>query len=166
MEALWTLYRPRLLALARKRLLGTSVGLGQEEDAVLSALAAFFCGVQRGRFPRLHDRNDLWNLLVAITRHKIVDLLMRESRQPSGSMDGGQQIADPTPPPDVHLRLQELLDLLGDARLRAVAWSKLEGYTNEEIAATLGWTVRTIERKLRLIRSIWTEAFRIEEDTP
>jgi DNA-binding CsgD family transcriptional regulator len=32
----------------------------------------------------------------------------------------------------------------------------MEGYTTEEIAAKLGYVPRTIERKLRLIRAIWT----------
>ena len=32
---------------------------------------------------------------------------------------------------------------------------KLEGHTNEEIAALLGRSVPTVERKLRLIRKLW-----------
>ena len=31
------------------------------------------------------------------------------------------------------------------------------GYTNEEIAAQVGCGVRTVERRLRLIRSIWEQ---------
>jgi DNA-binding CsgD family transcriptional regulator len=33
---------------------------------------------------------------------------------------------------------------------------KLEGYTNDEIAAKLGCARRTVERKLRVIRAVWT----------
>jgi DNA-directed RNA polymerase specialized sigma24 family protein len=47
---------------------------------------------------------------------------------------------------------QRLLDGLGDDRLRAVAVWKMEGYTNEEIAAKLGRTLRSVERKLQVIR--------------
>jgi DNA-directed RNA polymerase specialized sigma24 family protein len=39
-----------------------------------------------------------------------------------------------------------------------VALWKMEGYANEEIAAKLGCVPRTVERRLRLIRSVWTEA--------
>jgi DNA-directed RNA polymerase specialized sigma24 family protein len=33
----------------------------------------------------------------------------------------------------------------------------MEGYGNEEIAARLGYGLRTVERRLRLIRSIWEQ---------
>jgi DNA-directed RNA polymerase specialized sigma24 family protein len=33
----------------------------------------------------------------------------------------------------------------------------VEGYCNEEIAARLGCGLRTVERRLRLIRSIWEQ---------
>ena len=49
----------------------------------------------------------------------------------------------------------EMLDRLSDAILRAIALWKMEGFTTDEIAAKLGCTTRTIERKLRLIRRLW-----------
>ena len=50
---------------------------------------------------------------------------------------------------------QRLLDGLGDDELRMLALWKMEGYTNAEIAAKLGRSQPTVERKLRLIRSRW-----------
>ena len=50
-----------------------------------------------------------------------------------------------------------LLDGLGDDALRSVAVWKLEGYTNEEIAAKLGRAPATVERKLRMIRDAWAK---------
>jgi DNA-directed RNA polymerase specialized sigma24 family protein len=165
---LWELYWPRLLGLARKKL--PPIGLGDEEDVVLSALASFFRGAPDGKFPLTKNRTDLWKILVVITSRKIVDLITRDRRQPAGIPDGADEIPDPRPSTEFHLTLKELLDSLddpkygsGDPPLRFVAWSKLEGYTNEQIAAMSDCTVRTIERKLRLIRSIWTETFRIED---
>jgi DNA-directed RNA polymerase specialized sigma24 family protein len=38
-----------------------------------------------------------------------------------------------------------------------LATLKLEGYTNDEIADTLGVVTRTIERKLNLIRQLWLD---------
>ena len=52
---------------------------------------------------------------------------------------------------------QRLLDSLGSAELAQVALWKMEGYANEEIAAKLGCVPRTVERKLRLIRSLWAD---------
>jgi DNA-directed RNA polymerase specialized sigma24 family protein len=39
--------------------------------------------------------------------------------------------------------------------LRSVATYKLEGYTNDEIAARLGCVTSTVERKLARIRGQW-----------
>jgi DNA-directed RNA polymerase specialized sigma24 family protein len=50
---------------------------------------------------------------------------------------------------------ERLLCSLEDAGLRSVAVWKMEGYTNAEIAAKLDCGLRSVERKLRLIRSTW-----------
>jgi DNA-directed RNA polymerase specialized sigma24 family protein len=50
---------------------------------------------------------------------------------------------------------RRLLDLLGDEQLQRIAVWRLEGHTNQEIADRLGCVVETVERRLRLIRSIW-----------
>ena len=47
-----------------------------------------------------------------------------------------------------------LASLDNDERCSAAVW-KMEGGTNEEIAAKLGRSVRTVTRTLRLIRSSW-----------
>ena len=47
---------------------------------------------------------------------------------------------------------QRLLDRLPNAKSRSIAVWKMEGYTNEEIAAELGCATSTVERKLRAIR--------------
>jgi DNA-directed RNA polymerase specialized sigma24 family protein len=39
--------------------------------------------------------------------------------------------------------------------LQDVATWKLEGYTNDEIAARLGCVTSTVERKLARIRTMW-----------
>ena len=51
---------------------------------------------------------------------------------------------------------QRLLDRLGDARLREIAAASLDGCANEEIAARIQCSLATVERKLKLIRSLWT----------
>ena len=49
---------------------------------------------------------------------------------------------------------ERLLNFLDDDQ-RAIAVAKLEGLTNPEIAARLDRSLRTVERKLQLIRGIW-----------
>jgi DNA-directed RNA polymerase specialized sigma24 family protein len=142
----------------------------------LSAFDSFCRGAARGHFPRLSDRDDLWRLLVVITARKASHLIRDENRQKRG---GGapagpparpglfwvdQELAglvDSEPTPEFAAQVAEecrrLLKALGDAELESVALWKMEGYTNEEIAGRLGCVARSVERKLRLIRKIWSK---------
>jgi DNA-directed RNA polymerase specialized sigma24 family protein len=134
-------------------------------------------GAAQGRFPLLSDRHNLWQLLVVITARKALDLIEHEQRQKRGggavrgesAVDkpqdsstaeaGLEQILGPEPTPAFAAQLAEeyqlLLGKLDDEQLRSVAVWKMEGYTNDEIAAKLACTPRTVERKLRMIRTLW-----------
>ena len=62
------------------------------------------------------------------------------------------------PTPDMLAAInEEYQRLLGALKqeLQTVARMKLEGYTNREIATTLGRVERTVERKLERIRHTW-----------
>ena len=39
--------------------------------------------------------------------------------------------------------------------VRELALARMEGYSNEEIAQRLGCSVRTVERRLHLVRTKW-----------
>jgi DNA-directed RNA polymerase specialized sigma24 family protein len=175
-QPLWEKYFRRLVCYARDKLASVPRRAADEEDVALSAFASFCRAVAQGRFPALHDRDDLWQLLVLITDRKACDLANYERRQRRG---GGKvldeaalrqgdaaaedaplaQLRSPEPSPEFALRAAEewrrLLDLLGDADLQQVTVWKMEGYTVEEIAAQLGRAPRTVKRWLRLIRQIW-----------
>jgi DNA-directed RNA polymerase specialized sigma24 family protein len=168
---LWERYFQRLVGLARVKLRGAPRRAADEEDVALSALDSFFRGAEHGRFPRLDDRDDLWRLLMVITARKASHLIRDESRQKRGGgpfalgaiagLDPAEleQIRDPEPPPELVAQVaeecQRLLACLEDPVLTALARWKMEGFTNDEIAARLGCAPRTVERKLRLIRAVW-----------
>jgi DNA-directed RNA polymerase specialized sigma24 family protein len=137
--------------------------------------------VAAGRFPQLADRHDLWSLLLVITARKAGAQLRQERRHkrgggavrgesalvaPAGTSNGRglEQLAAPQPTPDLAAQLAEEyarhLQALGDDTLRAIALLKLEGYTNDEIAARLDCVPRTIERKLHVIRLVWEKEAR------
>jgi DNA-directed RNA polymerase specialized sigma24 family protein len=178
-QKLWQGYFQRLVGLARKKLKGTPRRAADEEDVALSAFDSFCRGAAQGRFPQLFDRDDLWQLLAVITARKAVDLVQHDRRQKrgggmvqgesaliappdcSGAETGMEQIMDREPTPEFAAQLAEecrrLLGGLADDQLRALALWKMEGYTNEEIAAKLGCVLRTVERKLRVIRSRWKQ---------
>jgi hypothetical protein len=69
-QKLWEAYFGRLVGLVRKQLQGAPRSAADEEDVALSAFDSFFRQAQEGRFPRLLDRNDLWQLLVLIAVRK------------------------------------------------------------------------------------------------
>jgi DNA-directed RNA polymerase specialized sigma24 family protein len=64
---------------------------------------------------------------------------------------------EPTPEfaAEVADECRRLLDGLGDPELRSIALWKMEGATDEEIAARLGYVLRTVQRRVQLIRRLW-----------
>jgi RNA polymerase sigma factor (sigma-70 family) len=173
-------YLRRLLGFARAKLRGRNLRAADEEDIVQSVLLGFYLGAERGQYSQCQDRDDLWHLLAKITEHKIQNLLRHEDAQkrrrhqpgeatssPSGQDTPpvgpqGKQPADPHLSPDLEVaageQVERLLALLKDKQLIAIAVMKWDGYSNEEIAKLLGCSARTIQRKIRLIRTIWSEA--------
>lgn len=168
-QQLWERYFKRLVRLARDRLQASSRRAADEEDVALSAFDSFYRRAERGLFPRLNDRVDLWQLLVVITLRKAYDLVQHERRPSRGSArvlvlselaelnSGGILAQEPTPELAAQIaeECRRLYSRLGDDTLRAVAQWKMEGHTNDEIAAKLGCVPQTVERKLRAIRQLW-----------
>lgn len=176
---IWQRYFRRLVRLARSKLPRARRRAVDGEDLALSAIASFCHGVKEGRFRGLDDRDDLWPFLVTITARKALRHLDREFRQKrgggrvlgesgfgpprSGSGAGGLgEVPGQEPPPDVAAMAAEqcdwLLGKLDDEVLKSMAIAKLEGCSNLEVAERLGLSLRSVERKLRLIRRIWSEA--------
>ena len=175
-ERLWQGYFRRLVGLARHKLQGRPRAAADEEDVALSAFDSFCRAAEQGRFPRLNDRDDLWQLLIMITDRKARDLVVSERRQkrgggkvldeaglrPQGAPPEGSpfdQMLGREPSPEFAAEVAEeygrLLGLLGDTNLQTVAMRKMEGFTVEEIGAELGRVPRTVKRWLRLIRQMW-----------
>ena len=73
-QRLWQSYFRRLVGLARHKLQGAPRRAADEEDVALSAFDSFCRGAEQGRFPQLHDRDNLWRLLVCITDRKLKNL--------------------------------------------------------------------------------------------
>jgi DNA-directed RNA polymerase specialized sigma24 family protein len=165
---LWERYFQQLVGLARKKLQAAPRRAADEEDVALSAFHSFCHQAECGRFPLLHDRNDLWRLLVVLTARKASHLMRDATRQKRGGPDSAKiadtpldQIVGTEPSPafaaEVAEACQRLLGALGDPELEQVAVWKMHGCTNEEIAARLTCAPRSVERKLHLIRAIWEQ---------
>jgi DNA-directed RNA polymerase specialized sigma24 family protein len=169
---IWERYFRRIITLARMKLGDSPRASEDEEDIALSALGSLFRGFSDQRFPQLKDRDNLWCLLVTITARKAINQRKRqmaakrggaEVKLPIDAGDSGllQRLIETEIRPDDLVAIQEecqrLMEVLGDDTLRQIARWKLEGWTNAEVATELGIGKRTIERKLELIRSIWSQ---------
>jgi DNA-directed RNA polymerase specialized sigma24 family protein len=134
-------------------------------------------GAEHGRFPELLRRDSLWRLLVTITLRKAHNVRRDEERlkrggdqvlgeaewldvaDPAVTEPGLQQVVGREPTPEMAAQVAEecrrLLGRLNDAVLQRLALLKMEGYANQEVATRLGCGLRTVERKIPLIRQIW-----------
>ena len=177
-QRLWERYSERLTELARRRLRDVPKRGADEEDVVQSVFHALCRGASAGRFENIRDRDDVWWLLLKITRQKVIDHLRRETAKKRGSgrvqseadlkaylnHTHGFSLDDligqhPTPEwiaifEEEH---QRLLRLLRDDPLRRIATARIEGYTVAEIADDLAISTRSVERKLQLIRNQWAQ---------
>jgi DNA-directed RNA polymerase specialized sigma24 family protein len=160
---LWSRFMHRLQGLVRSRISGAAY---DEEDVALSAFDVFCRGLAEGRYPELADREQLWQILATITRRKARDRFQAETCQKRGgpsSAEGPEAdlnaVADSRAGPEFEVLMADqcrrLLGLLQSARLEQVVLWKLDGYTNDEIAARLGLTRWSVGRMLNCVREIW-----------
>jgi DNA-directed RNA polymerase specialized sigma24 family protein len=174
-QPLWEHFFERLVGLARHRLAGLPRRVADEEDIALSAFHSVYRAAGQGRFPRLDDRHDLWQVLVVVAERKATKtaLSLRRQKRGGGAVRGDSALGarsggpgfdrfeSPEPTPDFAAQVAEecgrLLELLGDPELRQIAVWKMEGHTVEEIAARLDCVPRTVLRRLEIIRRTWDE---------
>lgn len=166
---LWNRYFAPLVSVARRKLNGMPGNALDAEDIALSAFHALYRAASAERLPEMSDREGLWHSLLVITAGKVVDAKRREL----ALKRGGGQVVQPSidladflhgdePDPTIAAMMREqfewLLDLLQERELKEIAVLKMEGLTNEEIAARLQCSDRTVKRRLTLIRRIWEDS--------
>ncbi len=176
---LWEKYFGQLVRVAARRLGSSARRIADEEDVAVSVFDSLCRGAAAGRFKQLQDRDDLWKLLSAIAGMKAADQVRRQTAKKRGgttlrgesvfegvggdSIHGLGQLADAEPSPEflaiMDEQQQAMFAALPEESQRAVATLRFEGYSNEEIANRLGMSLRTVERKLKVIREIWTTTF-------
>ncbi|MGE3778179.1 MAG: ECF-type sigma factor [Pirellulaceae bacterium] len=178
---LWERYVEQLVREADRRLQRVPRCTADGEDVAQEAFACFFRGIREGRFSRLGDRDDLWQILIMLTDRRAKDVLRHETaeRRGGGKVRGhsGVQRLDPSSasslqsfdtlagPPVTPESAEQLLQLirvafpaLADHHLQQIALDRAANYSDVEIARRQGISLRAVQRKLRLIRSILTQA--------
>lgn len=173
-DFLWARFYARLTYLVKNRLSSQRKSLADEEDVALESLSELFKGLLEGKYASLENRDSLWRLLVTVASRNVVDEVNKENRLKRG---GGQvkretefagddtaalfdNIASSASAPDVQLmiteRCAELLESLADAKLQSIAVMKTAGFSNQEVANSLGLSLRSVERRLGEIRQRWS----------
>lgn len=173
---LWDRFIERLIAAAHRNLRNLPRRALDEEDIAISAFASFIRGAADGRFQRLTGEEDLWQVLAMLVERKAIRGIRRELAKKRGKGQvrgesvfekliadsstamGIEQIVDPhrSAISAFSMGVRDMLAKLDDDALRSIAILKLEGYTNPEIAARQSISIRTVERRLSLIRKRWS----------
>lgn len=185
---LWRRYFEQLLRVARGKLGDRNRRVADEEDVVLAVFDAAIQSIQAERFADLHDRNDLWQVLVMLTERKAIDFRRRAEAEFRGNgLVGGDSalrgigtsasgfgnwdaLRGDLPTPEFAVMMVEsveaMLASLKDPKLREVAELRLKGFTDREIAAQAKTSLRTIERRIAMIRAMWSEFAPLDRETP
>lgn len=177
-QKLWERYVGQVVRIAHRRLGGRPRRAADEHDIAQEVFASFFRCAEEGRFARLDDRNDFWQVLVLLTDRKAKELLRRELADKRGAGDvrgesalygnlGGDRTAsagglsnvaalEPTPESvDSIIGLLERSMLhVPSEDLRPLLLDKLMGYSDREIATRREISLRSVERKLQIIRRL------------
>jgi DNA-directed RNA polymerase specialized sigma24 family protein len=176
-KVLWERYFNQLAAAVNGHLRNGLPAFADGEDAALSAIFAVTQGISRGSFPKLDDREDLWCILLTVTRRKVSKIKAREHAQRRG--DGRTRsetdlaAADPDdfrgidffvsdePTPEFAAMFKEehrrLIAKLPSEVHSLIVTFKMEGYTNSQIAERIHESPRSVERKLSEIRKLWSQ---------
>lgn len=177
-EAAWERFFPKLVAAANRKMGNAARRIADEEDVAVDVFHSLCKGAREGKFEQLNDRTDLWKLLVAMAGKKAVDQVRRQTAKKRGGADlrgesvvasademgqaaGFDQFDGSEPTPEFMALVEEqqtvLFAMLRNDTLRDIARLRIEGHTNTEISAVVGISVRSVERKLGVIRDTWSD---------
>jgi DNA-directed RNA polymerase specialized sigma24 family protein len=171
-QQLWKRHFDRLVRLARAAFRTVAWGAAEEQDEVARAVENICRAATQSTLPGISDPDDLWRLVLTMTSQRVIDIKKRGARaqtDPGGiRFDGGSSadgagcivqtiVADPVVEyaGRTITEYRRLLELLGDEALCIIVLMKFEGYRNDQIATSLGTSLRSVERKLGVIRKRW-----------
>jgi len=175
-ERIWALFARRVTKQAKSNLAGVQCRESDEEDVAARVLNSLFQRIADGRQTPPKNREELWKLLVGMTRNKSAEAARHKLAQKRGqgrvrgesafkvrgddSSDHGgiHNVADPASDPKTAFeeaqQLTGILASLNDSQLRQIALLKMAGHTDQEIAELIGCSLRTVERRTAEIRDL------------
>ena len=171
---LWIRFFPQLLQAAQRKINGAARRVADEEDVVVSIFQSLCLGAREGRYDHVGNREELWKLLVSMAGKKAIDEIRRQTalKRGGGQVRGDSVMSDHSrvgldlisgggPTPEFMAMFEEyqrqLFERLPSDAIREIARLRIEGYENREIASQLGVSLRSVERKVGVIRDCWVE---------
>ena len=166
----------KLVQFAKKELGAFPLRAFDEHDVAQSAMKSLFNSLRENRY-EAQNSIELWQILISITKNKLVDRRRRQYAQKRGSgkvrgdsiwtqtgddnLFHEQRDTRQNMTPDAQIELLETTDRffqrLGDDKTREVARLLLAGYRIDDIAEELGCVRRTVERRIAYIRKVGNE---------
>lgn len=174
-QRLWDRYGNALQKIARNHYGCALNAVFDEQDLAQSVFLALWKNAETGRLAGVQNRNELWWLLLEITRRRAMARMTynnasrrKSTPEGSGSSPDGTGTFDPLVHLTDHRQLspevltilneehEQFMSLLRDDLSREIAQLHLEGFTTEEVAVKTDVSSRTVGRKLKLIRELWS----------
>lgn len=175
-------YYPKVLDVARASVRNSDHRVFDEEDIANEAFSEFYAGLSDGRFSSLKGAEELWAMLICITRRRAIDMLRHVSaarRRPEQlrgeslfafnsiqdvrtdqGVGKGEKISD-IAAVDSDEEVAHFLEFLeaydSEGLLAPVARLRLDDRTNSQIAEELSRSLRAVERAMQKIRNLWQQ---------
>lgn len=177
MQQLWDAFYTRLIAAANLQIRSAATHLVEGEDVVASVFESVWKGGQAGRFHSVASVDQMFWLLLAMTRRKCIDHLRRTTAARRGGelhhvsldsppADQFRAIVSTEPDPryvsELNDQLQCFFQKFPDPILQQITVLRIEGHDIAAIAAQLQLAESTIRRKLKLIQQIFEDELRDE----
>jgi DNA-directed RNA polymerase specialized sigma24 family protein len=172
-------YFKSLCRVAERKLRERSIFDRGGDDLANEVMTSLFENAREGDYPNLHDRYDLWLLLIVITHERVIDQVLNGPNpqslgatcttmtdlfeQYNTSLEKYFVVEPEERITDIHDCWQSLLATIPDENSRRIAQMKLEGFSHREIARQLNLVPRTVDRKARMIAERWNDYLRHRE---
>ena len=173
-QLLWERYFQKLCGFVEGHIYARNRRKMSSDEIACDAFMALLDGVLKGRFEKVRNRDELWQMLTLIASRRTINAQVKVDRPKHGSgkvfgesafgssglnnlVDFVQRDLGPQDAVMLQDLSQRLLDCLPNEQARRVALLRLAGYSNAEIAKEIERTERTVESKLSMIREVWSK---------
>jgi len=158
---LWKRCVRLLLMQAEKLLDGRNLRVADQDDMANVVFTEICQGLHSGQYDRIQDRKNLWRLMWTITRRRAINHRRRYNSprrivDAALPVDSASNCFDPSSDDQQVVDwMFDLQDCLPNPALKEIASLLIAGHSDEFIAGKTAHSLRTVERKVRVIEDLW-----------